>query len=130
MYAIRSYYVFVPAISVLIVTKIIHREKIASDLLISFKLNKWFLFAWLLMPLLAFLALGVSLLFPGVHYNPDMTGMLERFSTMLSPEQVEQAKSSLEALPVSPLWLLLIQGLIAGVTVNAVAAFGESYNFV
>ena len=34
-------------------------------------------------------------------------------------------KNSLTTLPVNPIWLFLIQGMIAGVTINAIAAFGE-----
>lgn len=118
-------YMFVPALSVLIVKKLIFKEKLRSDMQISFKINKWFFAAWLIMPLSAFLTLGVSLLFPGVSYNPDMTGLAERFASMTSPEQLEEMKVQLAALPVSPIWLILLLGLVAGITVNGLAAFGE-----
>lgn len=118
-------YMFVPALSVVIVKKLIFKEKLRSDMQISFKINKWFFAAWLIMPLSAFLTLGVSLLFPGVSYNPDMTGLAERFASMTSPEQLEEMKVQLAALPVSPIWLILLMGLVAGITVNGLAAFGE-----
>jgi membrane protease YdiL (CAAX protease family) len=54
-----------------------------------------------------------------------MAGMFERFKDMLTPEQLEQMKSQINTLPVHPFWLTLVQGLIAGLTINAVAAFGE-----
>jgi membrane protease YdiL (CAAX protease family) len=116
---------FIPTISVLIVQKLIHREKIKSDLLISFKINKWFFVAWLLMPVIMFSTIGINLFFPDVTYNPEMTGLLNRLNDILTPEQIEQTKKSIEALPVSLIWITLLQGLVAGVTVNAVAAFGE-----
>lgn len=118
-------YMFVPALSVVIVKKLIFKEKLRSDMQISFKINNWFFAAWLIMPLSAFLTLGVSLLFPGVSYNPDMTGLAERFASMTSPEQLEEMKVQLAALPVSPIWLILLMGLGAGITVNGLAAFGE-----
>ena len=31
--------------------KLIHKEAIVRDLLISFKINKWFVFAWFIMPI-------------------------------------------------------------------------------
>ncbi|MDX9749280.1 MAG: CPBP family intramembrane glutamic endopeptidase [Paludibacter sp.] len=118
-------YMFVPALSVVIVKKLIFKEKLRSDMQISFKINKWFFAAWLIMPLSAFLTLGVSLLFPGVSYNPDMTGLAERFASMTSPEQLEEMKVQLATLPVSPIWLILLMGLVAGITVNGLAAYGE-----
>lgn len=57
------------------------------------RINKWFFVGWLAMPLLAFLTLGISLLFPEVSYSPEMTGMYERFSGMLSPEEMEEMKT-------------------------------------
>ena len=118
-------YMFIPTISVLIVKKLIHKEKIMTDLLISFKINKWFFVAWLLMPIIMFSTIGINLIFPNVAYNSEMTGFLNRLNNIMTPEQIEQMKQSLNVLPVNPVWLILIQGLIAGVTVNALAAFGE-----
>jgi uncharacterized protein len=118
-------YMFVPTISVIIVKKIIHHEKIKTDLLVSFKLNKWFLVAWFIMPAISFCTVGISLLFPDVSYSSEMSGLIKRYEFMFTPEQIEQTKKSLETLPFNLIWITLIQGLIAGVTVNAIAAFGE-----
>lgn len=118
-------YMFIPMLCVFIVKKLIHGEKLRDDLKISFKLNKWFFAAWLIMPVATFLALGISLLFPEVQYNADMTGLAERFATMTSPEQLEQMKAQIAELPISPIWIILIMGLFAGITVNGIAAFGE-----
>jgi uncharacterized protein len=118
-------YMFVPMVSVIIVKKLIFKEKLRNDLQISFKINKWFFAAWLIMPIITFGALGISLLIPGVTYNSEMTGLAERFASMTSPGQVEQMKTQIAALPISPIWLILIMGLFAGLTVNGLAAFGE-----
>ena len=118
-------YMFIPTISVIIVKKIIHRENLNPDLMISFKINKWFFVAWLLMPIVSFGVVGISLLFPDINYSSDMLGMVKRFDEMMTPEQIEQMKNSIATLPINPVLLTLIQGLIAGITVNAVAAFGE-----
>ncbi len=116
---------FIPALCVVLVEKVIHKEKLNPNLLISFKFNKWFLYAWLIMPAISFLALGISLLLPGVSYSGDMSGMIQRYESLLPPEQIEQMKIALKNMPANPLLLTTIQGLIAGVTINAVAAFGE-----
>jgi len=118
-------YMFIPMFCAIIVEKVIHKEKLMPNLFISFKINKWFFIAWLITPILSFGALGVSLLLPDVTYSPEMTGMMNRFDDMLTPEQIEQIKNALETLPIHPIWLILLQGLIAGATINAIAGFGE-----
>ena len=116
---------FIPTISVIIIKKFIHHEKLKTDLLISFKINKWFFVAWLIIPVIMFFSLGISLLFPDVNYSAEMSGFIKRFASILTPAQIEHMKNSLATLPMNPIWLTLITGLIAGVTINAFAAFGE-----
>jgi len=55
-------YMFIPMISAIIVEKGIHKEKIKTSLFISFDINKWFLAAWLITPILSFGTFGISLL--------------------------------------------------------------------
>ncbi len=117
-------YMFIPMLSAIIVKKFIAKENL-SNLLISFRLNKWFLIAWLLSPLLAMATFGISLLFPGFSYSPEMTGMLNYFESIQSPEQIEQMQLSMQLYPIDPLWMGLFMGLFAGISINAVAAFGE-----
>jgi len=74
---------------------------------------------------LALGALGVSLLFPGVEYSPQMAGFFDQLSMVLPPEQLEEMRGQASAFPVHPLWIGLLQGMIAGITLNAAAAFGE-----
>src|SRR3989337_2673923 len=65
-------YMFIPMISAVLVQRFIYKQPLVGPLGISFRFNRWFLVAWLLPPLIAFAALGVSLLFPGVEYTPGM----------------------------------------------------------
>ena len=118
-------YMFIPMICAIIVEKVIHKEKLRPNLFISFKINKWFFIAWLITPIMGFGTLGISLLLPDVTYSPEMTGMVNRFEDMLTPEQLEQMKNASETMPIHPIWLALLQGLIAGATINAIAGFGE-----
>ena len=118
-------YMFTPMLSVLIVEKGIHREKIQQSLRISFRINSWFLVAWLIMPVIGFGAFGISLLFPGIDYAPGMEGIMKQYENILTPEQLEQMRNSMGTLPVHPVWIALMQGLLAGITVNAIAGFGE-----
>lgn len=118
-------YMAMPMVAALLVQKVFWRQPLREPLRISFKFNRWWLVGWLLPPVIAFATLGVNLLWPGVSYSPDMEGLYERFAAMLTPEQIAQMRAQAAAMPVHPIWLGLAQGLFAGATVNAVAAFGE-----
>ncbi|MGE5379432.1 MAG: CPBP family intramembrane glutamic endopeptidase [Methylocystaceae bacterium] len=122
---ILIFYMFGPFLAAIITQKLMVKKEIVAPLAISFKLNKWFWLAWLLPPVLAFTTLGITLLFPGVSFSSDMAGMFARYQSLMSPEQYQQMQQQINHLPVHPIWLILAQGLIAGATVNALAAFGE-----
>ena len=103
----------IPLLAV-VFTQLIFKEPVFKGLGISFKFNRWWWIGWLLMPVIAMLTLGVTLLMPGAQWTPDS-------------ETVQQA---LKALPEGfGVWGLigisLVSGLIAGVTINAIFAFGE-----
>jgi membrane protease YdiL (CAAX protease family) len=116
---------FMPMVSAILVQKVIYKEPLLKPLGVSFRLNRWWLMAWLLPPAIALVTIGVSLLLPGVSYSPEMAGFFERFEGIIPPELVEQMREQLAAFPVHVFWIALGQGLLAGVTINAVAGFGE-----
>jgi len=122
---IATAYMFIPMVVAIIVQKVMYKEPIKKPLGISFKLNRWFLVAWFLPAIIAFVTLGVSLLLPAVEYSPEMAGIFEKFESVLTPEQLQQMKTQADSFPVHPIWIGLLQGLIAGITINAVAGFGE-----
>jgi membrane protease YdiL (CAAX protease family) len=115
----------VPMTVAIIVQKLIFKEPLKEPLGISWRINRWWLVAWFLPLVIAFATLGVSLLLPGVGYSPDMAGIAERFKSMLPPEQFEKIQKQMVDFPIRPFWLGLVQGLIAGISVNALAGFGE-----
>lgn len=118
-------YMLVPMIIALIVQKVLFKEPVVKPLGISFKINAWFFVAWFLPVVIAFTAMGVSLLLPGISFTPDMSGFLNSLKGALTPEQLEQAKEQLASMPAHPIWLGVIASLIAGTTVNAILGFGE-----
>lgn len=104
---------FVPLLAV-VFTQLTFKEPILKDLGISFKINRWWWIGWLLMPIIAFAVLGMTLLMPGAQWTTD--------SEMLQPV--------MRALPEGiGVWGILVitvvSGLMSGITVNAVFAFGE-----
>ncbi|MFT5723204.1 MAG: membrane protease YdiL (CAAX protease family) [Bacteroidia bacterium] len=118
-------YMFVPMIMALIIEKGIYKQPVVKPLRIGFKINSWFFIAWLIMPVIAFGIIGVSLLLPETSFSLEVSEMFARFESLMTPEQLEEVKGELESLPIHPVWLMLVQGLIAGFTINAVAGFGE-----
>jgi membrane protease YdiL (CAAX protease family) len=118
-------YMFMPMTSAIIVQKAIYREPLRGPLGISFRPNRWFLVAWLTPPIAALATIGVSVLLPGVSYSPDMAGFFDRFASSLTPQQLAEMKSELAALPINLIWISLAEALVFGITINAVAAFGE-----
>jgi membrane protease YdiL (CAAX protease family) len=122
---VATAYMFIPMIVAIVIQKSIYKEPLRKPLGLSFRINRWFLVAWLLPPIVAFATLGISLLLPGVEYSPEMAGMFERFKSVLPPEQFEQMERQAATFPIHPIWIGLLQGLIAGITINAIAGFGE-----
>jgi membrane protease YdiL (CAAX protease family) len=118
-------YMAFPALAAVFVKKVLYHEPVIIPLQVSFRINKWFFIGWILPLFMALAAFVISLLMPGVSYSPDMAGMIERYKDVLTPEQLAQMKASLEQLPVHPFFLTIGQGLIAGITINALFAFGE-----
>lgn len=118
-------YMLFPALIAIFVQKVLYHEPVIKPLKVSFKLNKWFAVAWVLPVILALAAIAVETLFPGVSYSPDMAGMIERYQDLMTAEQLAEMERSIQQMPVHPLFLAIVQGMIAGITVNALAAFGE-----
>ncbi len=118
-------YMFMPMLSVIITQALVSKEPIMNVLRLNFKLNRWFFIAWLLFPILGFLTFGISLLLPGVVFSTDMSGMYEIYKDMIPPSDYQQLQSQIAQLPLHPIWLALGAGLFAGITINAVAGYGE-----
>jgi len=114
-------YMFMPALSVILLSKFVWKEKVPG--LSKPKGLKVFALAWLFPVVLSFLVIPISMLFPGVDLSLTMQGMMDK----LSPEQATAMKTQIDMIgPFLP-FVLIIQALIAGITINAIAALGEEY---
>ena len=114
-------YMWAPAIAAMVV-QYRHRGTL-QGMGIRLGSIRWILVAWLIpIPLVACI-LVIALAFPGTEFTTDPIIFLLELG--LPPSEAQEAVEALEDLPV-PLWfLLLVGGLQAGITINAVAAFGE-----
>lgn len=118
-------YMFLPLLVTLLFLRFVLRAPVASSLGISLRVNRWWIAAWLLPPVYALLTFLVSIALPGIRFDPQMSGMVARFGQSLPPDQLAQLQAQIAAAPFLPAVLGLGGGLLAGVTINAVAAFGE-----
>lgn len=118
------FYMFIPAVSAVIVLRI-SGESTREVLGVSFKLNRWFLVAWLLPVLIVFACLGLSLLVPGTEYAPSMKGLLERFEGIIPEDAMKELEAGLKDLPIPAIVFGLLLGLASGISINSVVALGE-----
>ena len=110
---LSAFAMLLPMLAV-IITQLIFKEPVLGGLEISFKINRWWVIGWLLMPVAALAVLGVTLLMPGAKWTPDS----------------ELVQVALQSMPEGlGIWGLIgvtiLSGLFAGFTINAVFAFGE-----
>lgn len=103
----------IPLLAV-VFTQLIFKDPVLKGLGISFKINRWWWIGLILMPLVALAVLGVSLLMPGTQWTEES----EAVQTALS-----QMPSGLGVWGI--IAISLVSGLLSGVTLNAVFAFGE-----
>jgi membrane protease YdiL (CAAX protease family) len=85
--------------------------------------TQWVGLAWLTPVGLLALTIGIGVVFPDVSFTTDYRAFLRGLG--LPEEQVEASVAVLEGLPVPPFVFLVGQGLVAELTINAVAALGE-----
>ena len=103
----------IPLLAV-VFTQLIFKEPVLEGLGVSFRFNRWWWIGWLLMPVVAMTVLGVTLMMPGAKWSPDSPLMQASLAKM--PEGVG---------PWGIIGISLISGLLSGITINAVFAFGE-----
>lgn len=121
-------YMYFPLFSSLIYNKTIYKNY-TFGFASNFKLNYFWLVAWLIMPLIALLTLLINIQLPGYEFSNDLTGYLNQIKDSIPPEQMEEAIKELEKLPLGIFWIALLNALFAGTSINALAAFGEEYGW-
>jgi membrane protease YdiL (CAAX protease family) len=84
---------------------------------------RWAVLAWLTPVVLLGLTIAIGTLLPSVELTTDYGAFLRGLG--LPEAQIEASLAVLEGLPVPVPMFFVVQGLVAGLTINAVAAFGE-----
>ncbi len=120
-------YMFFPLITALVLQKI-DKEKFNHTGLVNFKIKWSWLVAWLLPMVMTLACIPVNGLMPGVELKYNAEQLINQYH--VPEEQRELVREQLGQLPAYLMILItLISGLIAGITINAIAAFGEEYGW-
>lgn len=120
-------YMFFPMITALVL-QAIDKEKFNHTGLINFKVKWSWVVAWLLPVAMVLLCILVNGMMPGVELKYNAEQLITQYHV---PE--DQQDLVCEQMGQYPAWLMMViivfSGLVSGVTVNAVAAFGEEYGW-
>lgn len=117
-------YMFLPLICAIAI-QLINKEKLGSTGLLKFKIKgSWFV-AWLLPLVIVAVSIIINSLFEGCELGFHMPA-IPGFEN-LSPD--DQAKFMAMRNPKTIIITMLVSGLFAGITINAIAAFGEEYGW-
>ncbi|MBD3240185.1 MAG: CPBP family intramembrane metalloprotease [Chitinivibrionales bacterium] len=123
--ALALLFMITPSVVAILLIKLRRHESLA-DYGFTFRINPWWIPAWVLPYVIAVLTVAVCVLFGWGQFDPRFTDFLAELEEKVPPEQFEQAKRQIQSLPLAVQYLMMIgQTLVAGTTLNAVAAFGE-----
>ena len=120
-------YMFFPFITALVL-QAIDKEKFNHTGLVNFKIKWSWLVAWLLPVVMVLLCILVNGLMPGVSLQYNAEQLINQYH--IPEDQQEMVREQLSAIPASLMVvIILLSSLMAGVSVNALAAFGEEYGW-
>jgi membrane protease YdiL (CAAX protease family) len=123
--AVAVVYMFGPLVAASAV-QIRRGERVAPAVGARLTLNRWLVVAWLTPAVVAVLAVVFAVAHPEGSLATSAATVVESYGPSLSAERAAALTESLEGVPLSfVIGSILVTGLIAGATVNAVAAFGE-----
>ena len=106
---LASFCMFIPLVATLICQKS-SKEPLLRNVGISWKINRWWFFGWLTFPIVALLTLLFTDWISGIDTHTEVMQAL------------------CESMPIGPAGAVaftLLSGMLAGVTINALFAFGE-----
>ena len=122
-----SVYMFFPLITALVL-QAIDKEKFNHTGLVNFKVSWPWVVAWLLPVVMVALCILINGMMPGVSLQYNSEQLINQYH--VPEDQQELVREQMGKIP-SYLMIIsvLFSGLIAGITINAIAAFGEEYGW-
>ena len=120
-------YMFFPLVTALVL-QAIDKEKFNHTGLVNFKLSWVWLVAWLLPLVMTLACIFVNGLMPGVELQYNAEQLINQYH--VPEDQQELVREQMGQMPAYLMIIItLVSGLIAGITINAIAAFGEEYGW-
>lgn len=115
-------FMWAPAVAAIVVQRQ-YGESVRERCGLAMGRLRWIAIAWVAPTVLIGATIAVGALLPEVSLTTDYGAYFVEQG--LTQERADEAVGQLEALPVPPAVLFVGQGLLAGLTVNALAALGE-----
>ena len=123
--AVAMLFMMPPAFAALIVKGPMAKDPVRTDLGLVVSPNRWWLVAWLVPVALFGLVLAVSELLPGVDIALGVDAFVDHWRERVPPDQLAQFEREVRDAGMDPVLRMLIQAMVAGVTINAIVALGE-----
>ncbi|MFP7287162.1 CPBP family intramembrane glutamic endopeptidase [Shouchella clausii] len=114
-------YMLFPFISAVLTQKVVFKQPLAPALLLKGRFSFWWVLAAFLPFFLVSATVLVALVFPGTSLSLTM----EAYYSAMDENTRNATEAAFEALPFHPLWMMAINAVLAGITLNALFAFGE-----
>ena len=127
--AITMLYSMPPAFAALAVKGAMAKDPVIADLGLRLRPDRWFFVAWLLAPLLLGLAMGIGWMLPGVEPALSVNAFVDAFRDRVPAGQLASWEHEVRSLGYHPALYMLLRGMVAGLTLNAVLALGEELGF-
>ena len=120
-------YMFFPMITALVL-QAIDKEKFNHTGLVNFKFSWAWLVAWLLPVVIVLLCIPVNGMMPGVELKYSAEQLINQYH--VPEDQQELVREQMGQIPAFLMIIItLVSGLMTGVSINAIAAFGEEYGW-
>jgi hypothetical protein len=113
-----------PAFAALIVKGAVLNEPVVEELGIKLRLNRWFLAAWLIPPLVYVLSVALSGLLPGVTWMTSVDDIAAHVRGSVPAEQWPDVEREMRSGP-HPVLAMLMNAMLMGISLNAVRGLGE-----
>ena len=120
-------YMFFPLITALVL-QAIDKVKFNQTGLVNFKIKWSWVVAWLLPLVMTLVCIPVNGLMPGVELQYNAEQLINQYH--VPEDQQELVREQIGQMPAYLMMIItLVSGLVTGVTINAIAAFGEEFGW-
>lgn len=123
--ALGILYMFPPLLAALIVQGPVLKEPVVAPLGLRISMNRWFLVASFAPVAVAWIAIGLTWLTPGLEVAMTTEQYIEMNRHMVEPEQLEEFTRQMRQTPIHPALRMTLQAVVAGLTFSLIVSMGE-----